>query len=157
VGIFLTRVCTAIGVRRLLLPDCPKLALFGIVKLLRKTSTGLALGFFELGFFDSGGMNPKLSAARRHYWRKTDEEQMKGGQSLDAFFRERGVSGASSYTWRKRLIKETPIEFALVEPSPATRVTSRVELVACNGERLHFVRGVDAATRAWRSAFCENA
>jgi|ERR1700739_205746 transposase-like protein len=91
-------------------------------------------------------MKRKLSTTRRDFWQRLINEQMGSGQSVSAFCRERGVSDASFYTWRKRLSKETSIKFALVEPAAAARVTSGVELSLATGERLHIARGADAST-----------
>lgn len=93
-------------------------------------------------------MKRKLSAARRDYWQKLVEEQAGSGQNVVTFCHERGISDVSFYTWRKRLKNETPVKFALVEPtpSPAARVTSGLELTLATGEHLHISDGADATT-----------
>ena len=91
-------------------------------------------------------MKSKVSATRRDYWRKLIEEQAGSGQNITTFCHERGVSDVSFYTWRKRLKNETPMKFALVEPTSTARVGSGVELALATGERLHIARGVDAST-----------
>jgi transposase-like protein len=91
-------------------------------------------------------MNQKPSTTRRDYWQKLIDEQARSGQSVSVFCRQRGVSDPSFYTWRKRLSNETPMKFALVEPTSAARATSGVELAFATGERLHIARGADTST-----------
>ncbi len=82
------------------------------------------------------------------YWRKLIAEQEGGGQKVGAFCRERGITEASFYYWRKRLRKRDLVQFALLEtrPTDTGRTTSAFELVLTNGERLRIGSEVDAAT-----------
>lgn len=91
-------------------------------------------------------MKRKAVEARRDYWQKLIDEQAGSGQNVVTFCRERGVSDASFYTWRKRLKDESPMKFALVEPTPTARITSGLELTLATGECLRIGRGADAAT-----------
>jgi transposase-like protein len=82
------------------------------------------------------------------YWRKLIAEQESGGQKVGPFCRERGITEASFYYWRKRLRKRESVQFALLETKPTDtgRTSSALELVLTSGERLRIGSEVDAAT-----------
>jgi len=82
-------------------------------------------------------------------WREWIREQERSGLSARRFCKERGLSEGSFYAWRKRLRKQGPVRFALVERGsargePAAEAT--LELVLAAGERLRIGAGVDART-----------
>jgi hypothetical protein len=57
-------------------------------------------------------------------------------------------AGEPFYNWRKRLRRQAPMRFALVETGPAGRPSaspSDLELVLRTGERLRISSGVDSA------------
>lgn len=78
-------------------------------------------------------------------------EQERGGQKVRPFCRERGITEASFYYWRKRLRKRLrkreSVQFALLEtrPTDTGSTTSAFELVLTSGERLRIGNEVDAA------------
>jgi hypothetical protein len=81
-------------------------------------------------------------------WRARIAEQEQSGMSVGRFCRERGLTEASFYGWRKRLRKAEPVRFAVVErgrmPQPCA-TEPVLELVLNTGERLRIGVGVDAA------------
>jgi hypothetical protein len=81
-------------------------------------------------------------------WRERIAEQERTGVSVKQFCKQQGLTEYSFYAWRKRLRKQAPVRFALVErgvlPQPGT--DTRLELVLTSGERLRIAAGVDAAT-----------
>lgn len=82
-------------------------------------------------------------------WGERLAEQERSGLTVKQFCQERGLTQYSFYAWRKRLRKQEPVRFALVDrgaarPEPATE--AGLELVLATGERLHIGTGVDAAT-----------
>ncbi|HEY4359184.1 MAG TPA: transposase [Acidobacteriaceae bacterium] len=82
---------------------------------------------------------------RRELWRQRIAEQEKSGHSVRVFCRERDLSEASLYAWRKRLrTQNSGVRFALVETKPATEMASAIELVLAGGDRLRIPQ--DAAT-----------
>ena len=65
---------------------------------------------------------------------------------MKRFCEEQGFTEQSFYFWRKRLRRQTPMRFALVETGgtpgePATQAA--LELVLTTGERLRIGAGVD--------------
>jgi transposase-like protein len=82
------------------------------------------------------------------YWSKLIREQRASGQKVRPFCRERGIGEYSFYKWRRLLQQGEPVEFALLEPTPAPapHQESALELVLRNGERLRIGNQVDAAT-----------
>jgi transposase-like protein len=89
-----------------------------------------------------------VSTGKPEYWRKLIAKQEGGGEKVRPFCRERGITEASFYYWRKQLRKRELVEFALLEtrPTDTDRTTSAFELVLTNGERLRIGDEVDAAT-----------
>jgi transposase-like protein len=84
-----------------------------------------------------------VNTEKREYWSKLIAEQEASGQTIRAFCKERGVAAQALYSWRKRLRKIEPVEFALLKTvdSPAP-----LELLLASGERLRIANSVDAAT-----------
>ena len=84
-----------------------------------------------------------MTNAKREYWSKLIAEQEASGQTIRSFCKERGVADHCLYSWRKRLRKIEPVEFALLK---AVTSTAPLELLLASGERLRIANGVDAAT-----------
>lgn len=83
----------------------------------------------------------------REQWRKRIAEQERSGTSVRRFCEEQGLTEQSFYVWRKRLQKQQPMRFALVETGSARQqaaTESGLELVLATGERLRIGAGVDA-------------
>jgi transposase-like protein len=87
----------------------------------------------------------KKIGARSEYWRERIAEQERSGESVPRFCEEQGLSEQSFYVWRKRLRKQQPMRFALVETAPARQRATELdlELVLKTGERLRIGAGVD--------------
>jgi transposase-like protein len=83
---------------------------------------------------------------RNAYWRERIAEHERSGMSVQQFCKERGVTEQSFYVWRKRLRKQEPTRFALVETGAAGQAARRaeLELVLVTGERLQIGADVDA-------------
>lgn len=81
-------------------------------------------------------------------WRERIAEQQRSGVSIKQFCKEGGFSEYSFYAWRRRLRKQEPVQFALVDRVPAADAIKDacVELILPAGERLRIAAGVDAAT-----------
>jgi len=95
----------------------------------------------------TGANSEKGISSRGEYWRERISAQERSGLSVQQFCEEQGLNGASFYVWRKRLSKEEPVRFALVETGreerPA-RAEYELELVLATGERLRIGAGVSA-------------
>ena len=77
-------------------------------------------------------------------------------RNKNTFCRQQQTSEHSFYQWRKRLGKQVPVKFALVETNGKLPATAAVEVTLATGERLRIGPGVDAATlRAVVSALRE--
>jgi transposase-like protein len=88
-----------------------------------------------------------VSETRRTYWSKLISEQAVSGQAVRLFCQERGVGEHSFYYWRKRLQKNEPVRFALLEAKTQIEdMAPALELVLSTGERLRIGNGVNAAT-----------
>ena len=57
---------------------------------------------------------------RRRFWRDLLEEQVRSGESVAGFCRERDISPASFYNWRRKLAEEGAEKFIAVELPPVT-------------------------------------
>jgi Transposase len=81
-------------------------------------------------------------------WRERLAEQERSGLSVRAFCESQGVSPESFYAWRKRLRKQEPVRFALVDQParPSAWAEVALELVLANGDRLRISSGVDEGT-----------
>jgi transposase len=89
----------------------------------------------------------KTQETRRDGWRQLVAKQQQSGLSVRAFCQRHGTSEYSFYHWRKRLAKELPMKFALVETrQSAPAAVAAVEVMLTSGERLRIVPGADAAT-----------
>src|SRR2546422_7958167 len=94
------------------------------------------------------GMGKKVGV-RSEYWRERIAEQERSGMSVQRFCKEQGLTEQSFYVWRKRLRKQRPMRFALVETGPARQRPATepgLELVLATGERLRIGAGVDPTT-----------
>jgi transposase-like protein len=77
------------------------------------------------------------SSKRTEYWGRMVAEQRQSEESIREFCRKQGVSEHSFYAWRKRIGREAPVTFALVETKrPAPGVAARIEIALTSGERL---------------------
>jgi hypothetical protein len=86
-------------------------------------------------------------ATRSEYWRAKIEAQGRSGLSVHRFCQQQGLNEPSFYAWRKRVRREEPPRFALVEPLVTASVaTVPVELLLASGERLRIGAGADAST-----------
>ena len=87
----------------------------------------------------------KTVEERTAYWRERIAEQERSGIPVQQFCKERGITEQSFYVWRKRLRKQEPARFALVETGPAWQHVSQtgLELVLVTGERLRLDADVD--------------
>src|SRR6266436_2724880 len=63
----------------------------------------------------------KKIGARSEYWRERIAEQERSGMSVQRFCKEQGLTEQSFYLWRKRLLEQQPMRFALVETGSARR------------------------------------
>ena len=90
----------------------------------------------------------QASRSKADQWRERIAEQERTGVSVKQFCKQQRLTEYSFYAWRKRLRKQAPVRFALVErgvlPRPSTETS--LELVLTSGERLRIAAGVDAAT-----------
>src|SRR5262249_36085764 len=95
---------------------------------------------------DDKSQHGKEDRARREYWRERIAEQERSGVSVPRFCEEQGLTEPSFYVWLKRLRKQQPMRFALVETPPARQRATELdlELVLTTGERLRIGAGVDA-------------
>lgn len=84
-----------------------------------------------------------MTNEKREYWSKLVAEQEASGQTIRAFCKERGVADQALYSWRKRLRKIEPVQFALLKTVGSA---APPELLLGSGERLRIANGVDAAT-----------
>ena len=81
------------------------------------------------------------------YWRERIAEQERSGISVQQFCKEKGITEQSFYVWRKRLRRQEPARFALVETGPARQGAPKtgLEVVLVTGERLRIGVDVDPA------------
>ena len=82
---------------------------------------------------------------KRQEWRRRITEQERSGLSARRYCREQGLGEHSFYWWRRRLEKQEPVRFALVDRGPAQQEAS-LELLLTGGERLRISAGIDATT-----------
>ena len=85
---------------------------------------------------------------RIEYWREQVAQQERSGLSVKEFCEAHEVTEQSFYVWRKRLQKQSPMRFALVEANSGERQPTEgagLELILARGERLRISLGVDAA------------
>ncbi len=88
----------------------------------------------------------KTVEERSAYWRERIAEHERSEMSVQQFCKERGVTEQSFYVWRKRLRKQEPTRFALVETGAAVCkpvVKTGLELILATGERLQIGADVD--------------
>lgn len=91
------------------------------------------------------------ATTKNEQWREWLDEHERSGLTVKQFCQERGLTQYSFYAWRKRLRKEEPVRFALVDrgaarPEPATEAGLELVLVLTSGERLRIGAGVDGET-----------
>jgi hypothetical protein len=88
-------------------------------------------------------------ATKDDQWRERIAEQERSGVSVKQFCKERELTEYSFYAWRKRLRKNKPVRFALVDRGTARQEAATdagLELVLTTGERLRISTGVDGTT-----------
>ena len=91
----------------------------------------------------------KAGARKAAEWADRIFAQRRSGIPVKQFCKEQGLTEYSFYSWRKRLQKEEPVRFALVEQGTELRTLGTepaVELVLASGERLRISAGVDVMT-----------
>lgn len=89
----------------------------------------------------------KTAEERTAYWRERIAEQERSGVPVQQFCKEKGITEQSFYVWRKRLRKQEPARFALVETGPARQHAPQtgLELVLVTGEQLRIGADVEPA------------
>ena len=94
-----------------------------------------------------GWMRANAPAALQKKWQELIRQQQESKLSVSAFCRQHGFSDQSFYNWRKRLVADEPVRFALVDANPpgADRFAP-LELILVSGDRLRIAPGTDAAT-----------
>ena len=70
---------------------------------------------------------------RLEHWRRMLAEYERSGETIREFCQKHGVSDHSIYAWRRRIGRETPVTFALVETNPPA---ATIEVALPTGERL---------------------
>jgi hypothetical protein len=96
----------------------------------------------------AGTTSDRRTGTRDEYWRERIAAQERSGLSVQQFCKEQGLNNPSFYYWRKRLRRQTPVRFALIETGAAPQHTYAepcLELVLPTGERLRISAGVNAA------------
>ena len=103
-------------------------------------------------------MKTEERSGQRERWRQIIGDQRSGGQSIAAFCRERGISEARFYGWRRRLSlapnspawkrPAKPVSFALVETGTTATGAARTGLTLTlpGGELLGIGQNTDQAT-----------
>jgi hypothetical protein len=82
-------------------------------------------------------------------WAERIAAQQRSGMSVKQFCKESGVTEYSFYAWRKRLRKNEPVRFALVDRGATRQERDSevgLELILTTGEQLRIGAGVDGAT-----------
>lgn len=104
---------------------------------------------------------PRPSAAPR--WRALIAEYTRGGETIAAFCRLRGLRPPTFYMWRRRLsidgaTARAPAPFLPIQIAPAWAPgLSGVEVVLASGRRLRLERGFDPAVLTAALAALEGA
>jgi hypothetical protein len=91
----------------------------------------------------------KRAAARVECWRERIAEQERSGMTVQRFCEDHGLTEQSFYVWRKRLRKQQPMRFALLETGSVRQQLATepgLELVLTTGERLRIGADVDPTT-----------
>jgi hypothetical protein len=90
----------------------------------------------------------RRTSSRIEYWRGQVAQQERSGLSVKQFCETQRITEQSFYVWRKRLQKQPPMRFALVEAVGGERQPAGdagLELVMASGERLRISASVDTA------------
>src|SRR5713101_6639473 len=91
-------------------------------------------------------INNEKGLPRREYWQELVSQQEKSGLSVHAFCKQRDVTEASFYNWRKQLRNNTGVGFALAQ-GKADKPKAPVELVLATAmERAPYPWGEHART-----------
>jgi hypothetical protein len=83
---------------------------------------------------------------RRIYWNKLIAEQEASGATIQAFCKQRGIGVYSFYSWRRRLRKAEPVQFALLKTVANSGAQAPIELCLPGGARLWIANDVNVAT-----------
>lgn len=88
---------------------------------------------------------------REAYWREVIWDQAASGLSISAFCRERGVSPASFFDWRRKLAagggeEAVADKFMAIELPPPSTIQSCLEVALPNGLRVLVPSRFDADT-----------
>ena len=95
-------------------------------------------------------MAGRRSGEREEYWRGVIREQEASGLSISSFCRERDVSAASFFSWRRNLAKRPPEKsaagFVALEMTPPASVAQQpvLEIVLPDGCRVLVSGSCDA-------------
>ena len=81
---------------------------------------------------------------RQRFWVEVIEEQRKSGYSVADFCRERGLSAASLYSWRRRLAKPADAKKFVAVQLPPVRSVACCEILLSGGDRVSVPPGFDA-------------
>jgi transposase-like protein len=80
-------------------------------------------------------------------WQGLIREQQQSQLSVSAFCRKHGFSDQTFYNWRKRLVQDEPVRFALVDAKPSGLDRhAPLELILASGDRLRITSGADVDT-----------
>ena len=90
-------------------------------------------------------MSETIAESKRSQWQQRVGEQERSGLSVRQYCAQQGLRESALYWWRKRLRKQEPVRFALVD-SRSVGLETSLELVLAGGERLRIPTGVDQAT-----------
>jgi hypothetical protein len=90
-------------------------------------------------------MAETIAERKRREWQQRVAEQEGSGLSVRRYCEQQGLRESALYWWRKRLRKQAPVRFALVDRT-AVGWDASLELVLAGGERLRIPTGVDQAT-----------
>src|SRR6266480_7844501 len=89
----------------------------------------------------------KTGEERREFWRQLIAQQQQSRVSVRAFCQQHRTSEYSFYQWRKRLVQQLPVKFALVETiRNAPAAVAGVQVILASGERLRITPGIDSDT-----------
>ncbi len=83
---------------------------------------------------------------RRSYWNKLIAEQESSGATIQVFCKQRGIGVHSFYSWRRRLQKAAPVQFALLKTVTSRGAQASIELYLPSGERLCIGNDANVAT-----------
>ena len=89
----------------------------------------------------------KRGKQARAKWRRLISEQLRSGQTITAFCRDRGLGRPYFFAWKIGLREDTAVKFLevqLTEAAPKAAGDSRIEIRLQNGRSLLVGHGFDA-------------